>query len=277
MIVRKLGTIIPFALALIALGSIQPHSVTNAAQSIGNSDYATTVQVLQQKANALAARFQATEDCAFQHQRAVILDAIMILANGENDTTLVQDIQKQRANSSGACPSPIIDAGASAVAVRATGSLTGEGAGDGCSTGLIAALMTLDDAEISTFVETAGLELDADALSAADYLILDVTDAGTNSGSVLDVPYIDAKCPGSPGIDGMIFSYYLMDEEQRREWQSTLPPEINAQINRWTPLKQQPTSNFKELFEIPPFFRGISITLGTETGSFLNREYNLQE
>ena len=173
------------------------------------------MKVLKRKAVALDAKFRSTNDCAFIRQQRTIIDAIIILANGENDTALVKEMLNKKEALPAKCASPIGAESAGFVALRVTGALTGEGAGGGCSTGLIAELMSLERSARANYVEAAGLDVDIDVLNAADYLILDLSDGGMMPNLGANTTYLETQCPDDPGVNGMILSYYLMNDSER--------------------------------------------------------------
>jgi len=241
---RLYSTLILLALFTIAAGVADSRSGVLSAQDAGAADYATTVRVLKQKSVALNERFKQTNDCAFISQQGIIVDAITILANGEDDTALVSEMQQKKERFQAECATSWTD---TAVAYRVTDPLTGKGAGSGCSSGLIAELMTLDPTAQKDYIETTGLNIDSRALSDANYVIFDISGGERVPNLGTDLTYIEAECPEGPGVNGIVLSYYLMNDSERLDWRPSIPTSIAEQVNGLLPATQQ----------LPPSYQGV--------------------
>lgn len=169
--------------------------------------------------------------CLSLAQAGDLIDAAAVLAV---DSTKKEALSKERnsieAESKADCAAP---SPASRPAISPDANLPMVVLPGGCSEGMIAALFTLPEADRRAYVQNAKINIDLDAFSPTDRILLDITPATPGGANGLPYRTIQAACPEGPGgvkgmkVDDIILSSYLMTD---RQWSALL-----KQIPSWEP------------------------------------------
>ncbi len=232
------------------------------------------LEVLENQAVALRKSHEASRDCGALPQARDLVEALLVLAPAGSDSYRRGEAEWRRINGhlaqcaqTGATPPSGSPAAAGTGAGSSTVVLVG---GGGCVNGLIAELLMQEEAFMRDYTKRAGIELDVAALAGADRILIDVTADGGDMGSALPYPVIQAQCntqgPGVKGLSALIFSSFLMTEQQRETWWEQVPSWIKNAVPGASPTGVAPLPWATPTpFPLGPIMPGGSVGFRTPT------------
>lgn len=234
------------------------------------------LEVLESQAVALRKSHEANSDCGALRQARDLVEALLVLAPAGSASYRRGEAEWRRINGhlaqcaqTGATPPPGNPAGTGTSAGAGSSTVVAVGGG-GCVNGVIAELLGQDEAFMRDYAERAGIGLDVTALAGADRILVDVTAAGDDRSSALPYPVIRAQCapqgPRVKGLSALIFSSFLMTEQQRDAWWQDVPSWIKNVVPRTSPTSVAPLPwGTATSFPLGPIMPGESAGFRTPT------------